>query len=42
MNIATLLRRAALDRLSPVYASADAHEGHAAFRDHRTPVWKGA
>ena len=27
---------------APVYASADAQEGPAAFRDRRTPVWKGA
>ncbi|MEV1294411.1 enoyl-CoA hydratase-related protein [Pseudonocardia sp. NPDC049635] len=27
---------------APVYASSDAQEGPAAFRDRRTPVWKGA
>jgi enoyl-CoA hydratase/carnithine racemase len=26
---------------APVYRSADAQEGPAAFRDKRTPVWKG-
>ncbi len=25
----------------PVYLSADAQEGPAAFRDKRTPVWQG-
>jgi enoyl-CoA hydratase/carnithine racemase len=30
------------DRIwDPVYRSADAQEGPAAFRDKRTPVWTG-
>ena len=30
------------DRIwEPVYLSADAQEGPAAFRDKRTPVWTG-
>jgi len=33
---------AAADRIwAPVYHSEDAQEGPAAFRDKRTPVWKG-